>query len=87
MLAGYTAAGPAVAAPTLIVTADRSPNAVFRSQWPGVLAGPVDTLTVAADHYGFLLPPLVTQVGAAILDWHAGHAGEQAAPQDSALAR
>jgi amino acid adenylation domain-containing protein len=87
MLAGYTAAGPAVAAPTLIVTADRSPNALFRSQWPGVLAGPVDTLAVAADHYGFLLPPLVTEVGAAILDWHAGHAGEPAAQPDRALAR
>ncbi|HEY1621419.1 MAG TPA: amino acid adenylation domain-containing protein [Streptosporangiaceae bacterium] len=86
MLAGYTASGPAVAAPTLIVTADRSPNAPFRSRWPGVLAGPVATFAVDADHYGFLLPPLVAEVGAAILDWHAGQAEGPAAERAGALA-
>jgi amino acid adenylation domain-containing protein len=71
MLAGYQPAGPAVQAPTLIVSADNSPNAPARSRWPGVLTGPVSTQRVAGDHYSFLRSPLVAEVGSSILKWHA----------------
>ena len=67
MLAGYRPAGPAVRAPTLIVSADDSLNAPAREHWPLVLGGPVATLRISADHYTFLQPPLVAEVGTAIL--------------------
>ncbi len=70
MLAGYRPATPAVRAPALIVSADRSPNARAAALWPSVLAGPVSTLHVDGDHYTFLRPPLVGSVGASILQWH-----------------
>ena len=72
MLAGYTPepTGPAVRAPTLIVSADRSLNAPARTLWPRALGGPVSTLRVDGDHYTFLQPPLVTDVSAFILKWH-----------------
>ncbi len=71
MLAGYQPAAPAVGAPTLIVSADHSPNAPTRALWPRVLGGSVSTLCVDGDHYTFLRPPLVAEVGTSILKWHA----------------
>jgi thioesterase domain-containing protein/acyl carrier protein len=73
MLAGYQPASPAVRAPALIVSADRSLNAPARDRWPAVLAGPVTTLAVRSDHYAFLQPPLAAEVGAAILKVQAGN--------------
>ncbi len=70
MLAGYQPAGTAVRAPTLIVSADESPNAPCRADWPRVLSGPVSTHRVAGDHYSFLRPPLVLEVGTSILKLH-----------------
>ncbi|HEY3732899.1 MAG TPA: amino acid adenylation domain-containing protein, partial [Streptosporangiaceae bacterium] len=72
MMAGYQPAAPAVRAPTLIVSADSSPNAPTLTLWPGVLDGPVSTLRVDSDHYAFLRPPLITDVGRRILKWHSG---------------
>jgi amino acid adenylation domain-containing protein len=72
MLAGYQPDSQAVRAPTLIVSADDSPNAPCRSLWPDALAGPVRTRRLASDHYAFLRPPLVAEVGRSILDWHDG---------------
>ena len=66
MLAGYRPAGAPVRAPALIVSADDSPNAPFRHRWPALLAGPVTVRPVAGDHYAFLRPPLVAEVGQAI---------------------
>jgi amino acid adenylation domain-containing protein len=68
MVDGYQPTGPAVRAPTLIVSADSSLNAPARDYWPRVLAGPVTTVRLDADHYSFLRPPLAAQVAAAILD-------------------
>ncbi len=70
LLAGYRRATPALRAPTLIVSASRSPNAKATALWPRVLAGPVRTVSVDGDHYTFLRPPLVAGVGASILRWH-----------------
>jgi thioesterase domain-containing protein len=70
MLADYSPAAPAVRAPALIVSANRSVNAPARTRWPLVLGGPVSTVTLDADHYTFLRPPLVTDVGTAIARWH-----------------
>jgi thioesterase domain-containing protein len=69
MLAGYSPAAPRVRAPTLIVSATDSPNALARSHWPDVLSGPVSVMCVDSDHYGFLRAPLVADVGAAIRTW------------------
>jgi amino acid adenylation domain-containing protein len=66
MLPGYTPDGPPVRAPALIVSADQSPNAVFRPRWPALLDGPAATLPLASDHYAFLRPPLVAEVARAI---------------------
>jgi hypothetical protein len=67
MIAGYQPdPSPAAQAPTLIVSAGRSPNAGTRTQWPQVLAGPVTTLTIDGDHYTFLRPPVVCQVASSI---------------------
>jgi amino acid adenylation domain-containing protein len=65
--------GPAaaVAAPTLIISADHSLNAPARDLWPGLFCGPVTVLPLNADHYGFLRPPLAAAVAAAILGRHA----------------
>ena len=81
MMAGYQPAVPAVRAPTLIVSAGGSPNAPTRALWPRVLAGPVSTVLVDSDHYAFLHPPLITDVGASILKWHGDTA---AGPGDGA---
>jgi len=70
LLAGYRPARPALRAPTLIVSASRSPNAPATALWPRVLAGPVRTVSVDGDHYTFLRPPLVAEVGATMLRWH-----------------
>ncbi len=70
MIAGYRPAGPPVRAPALVVSAAQSPNAAARSQWPGLLDGPVSVLSLDSDHYAFLRPPLVADVGAAIRTWH-----------------
>jgi amino acid adenylation domain-containing protein len=67
MLAGYRPAGPSVRAPTLIVSADDSPNAPAAARWPQVLDGPVSALRVAGDHYTFLRPPLLAEVARSIL--------------------
>jgi thioesterase domain-containing protein len=72
MLAGYRPASPAVRAPTLIVSADHSPNAPARSRWPDLLDGPVSVISVDSDHYAFLRRPMVAEVGAAIRDRLAG---------------
>jgi thioesterase domain-containing protein len=72
MLSGYQPEAPAVRAPTLIVSADDSPNAPCRAHWPRVLDGPVTTQCVDSDHYTFLRPPLVAEVGTSILKWHDG---------------
>jgi thioesterase domain-containing protein len=68
MLDGYQPAGPAAAASTLIVSANASLNAPARDHWPRVLAGPLTTVRLDADHYSFLRPPLATQVAAMLLD-------------------
>ncbi|HEX9031712.1 MAG TPA: alpha/beta fold hydrolase, partial [Streptosporangiaceae bacterium] len=70
MLAGYRPAGPAVAAPALVVSAGRSPNAQARARWPEVLGGPVRVLTMNADHYSFLRPPAVGRVATWIRRQH-----------------
>ncbi len=70
MLAGYTPAAAVAGVPALIVSADGSPNARFRDDWPRVLGGPVATVRVDSDHYQFLRDPLVTEIGASILKWH-----------------
>jgi amino acid adenylation domain-containing protein len=70
MLAGYQPAAPRVRAPTLIVSATASPNAPARMHWPAVLTGPVAILRVDSDHYAFLRPPLVADVGASIRKVH-----------------
>ena len=74
ILAGYQPTAPVVRAPTLIIGADDSPNAPALALWPRVLGGPVATQPVPGDHYNFLRPPLVTEVGTSILKWHAGSA-------------
>jgi thioesterase domain-containing protein len=75
MIAGYQAdPSPAAKAPALIVSADDSPNAETRTQWPQVLAGPVTTLTVEGDHYSFLRPPVVARIAAQINDLVGQHA-------------
>jgi amino acid adenylation domain-containing protein len=71
LLAGYQPAGGRAAAATLIVSAARSLNAPARACWPSVLRGPVSTVVVDGDHYTFLRPPLVADVGTAILKWQA----------------
>jgi amino acid adenylation domain-containing protein len=73
MIAGYQPAAPRVRAPTLIVSAAASLNAPARLTWPRMLTGPVSVLSVDSDHYAFLRPPLVAEVGAAIRGWHAKH--------------
>jgi hypothetical protein len=73
MIAGYQPAAPRVRAPTLIVSAAASPNAPARLTWPRMLTGPVSVLSVDSDHYAFLRPPLVADVGAVIRGWHAKH--------------
>jgi thioesterase domain-containing protein len=78
LLAGYRPTGPAVQAPTLIVSADGSPNRAAAQRWPSVLGGPVSTLHVDGDHYTFLRPPLVGEVGASMLKWHGAAAGQAA---------
>jgi enterobactin synthetase component F len=70
LIAGYQPSAPPVRAPTLIVSATRSLNAVTRTQWPGLLSGPVSVLPVDSDHYAFLRPPLAAAVAAAIRTWH-----------------
>jgi amino acid adenylation domain-containing protein len=75
MLDGYRPAQPAVQAPALIVSADRSPNAPARDRWPQVLAGPVSVLAIDSDHYEFLRPPASAEVAAAIRKWHDGQNG------------
>ncbi len=70
MLAGYRPAGNPVRAATLIVSAASSLNAPARALWPGHLKGEVSVLSVESDHYEFLRPPLVQDVGAAISRWH-----------------
>jgi amino acid adenylation domain-containing protein len=70
MLAGYRPAAPPVRAPVLLVSAAHSPNAPAAAHWPALLAGPASTLPVDSDHYAFLRPPLVADVGTAILKWH-----------------
>ena len=63
MLTGFQPEpSPAVQAPTLIISANDSPNAASRKLWPQVLAGPVTTLPVDGDHYTFLHPPTVAKV-------------------------
>jgi hypothetical protein len=69
MLAGYRP-GPAVRAPTVIVSASDSPNARAAARWPRVLRGPVTTLRLASDHYAFLRPPLVADIAGSILTAH-----------------
>ncbi len=66
MLAGYRPAGNSVRAATLIVSAAGSLNAPARELWPARLNGEVSVLSVESDHYEFLRPPLVQDVGAAI---------------------
>ncbi|MBV9450702.1 MAG: amino acid adenylation domain-containing protein, partial [Streptosporangiaceae bacterium] len=66
MLAGYRASGARVRAPALVVTATGSPNAGFRADWPSLLSPSAQVLSVDSDHYGFLHPPLVADVGAII---------------------
>src|SRR6185437_4132375 len=70
MLAGYRPAGSRVRAATLIVSAATSLNASARALWPGQCNGEVSVLSVESDHYEFLRPPLVQDVGAAISRWH-----------------
>ena len=70
MLAGYRPAGSRVRAATLIVSAANSLNASARALWPGQFGGEVSVLSVEGDHYDFLRPPLVQDVGAAIIRWH-----------------
>jgi amino acid adenylation domain-containing protein len=72
MLAGYRPAESSVRAATLIVSAARSLNASARALWPEQLTGEVSVLSVDSDHYEFLRPPLVADVGAAISRWHSG---------------
>ena len=69
MLAVYRPAGSRVRAATLIVSAASSLNAPARALWPGQLTGEVSVLSVDSDHYEFLRPPLVQDVGAAISRW------------------
>ncbi len=69
MLSGYRPAGNPVRAATLIVSAASSLNASARALWPTKLTGEVSVLTVEGDHYAFLRPPLVQDVGAAISRW------------------
>jgi len=67
MMDGYEPEpSPAVQAPTLIVSANDSPNAPTRDLWPNVLAGPVTTLPIDGDHYTFLRPPTVAKVAVSI---------------------
>jgi hypothetical protein len=35
-----------------------------------VLSGSVSTLRIDGDHYTFLRPPLIAELGAALLKWH-----------------
>jgi acyl carrier protein len=78
MLAGYRPAGSRVRAATLIVSAASSLNASAGALWPGQFDGEVSVLSVEGDHYEFLRPPLVQDVGAAIIRWHRpGHARAQ----------
>jgi amino acid adenylation domain-containing protein len=73
MIAGYQPSAPPVRAPTVIVSAARSLNAATSGQWRRLLTGPVLVLPVETDHYAFLRPPLVADVGAAIRTWHDKH--------------
>jgi hypothetical protein len=69
MLAGYRPDLSSITTvPTLIISANDSPNARTRTEWPHVLAGPVTTLPVDGDHYTFLRPPVVSLVAASIND-------------------
>ncbi|HET9893314.1 MAG TPA: alpha/beta fold hydrolase, partial [Streptosporangiaceae bacterium] len=70
MLAGYRPDGKRVRAATLIVSAANSLNASASALWPGQLNGEVSVMSVESDHYEFLRPPLVQDVGAAITRCH-----------------
>jgi hypothetical protein len=72
MIAAYEPTGSAVRAPALIVSALGSANALARERWPGLLSGPVRVESVDSDHYAFLRPPLIADVGAAIRQAHSG---------------
>jgi amino acid adenylation domain-containing protein len=63
MIAGYQPAGPPVRGPALIVSALGSPNAPTRERWPSFLTR-VRVECVDSDHYTFLRPPLVAEIGA-----------------------
>jgi thioesterase domain-containing protein len=73
MMAGYQAPSPGVRAPALVVSAARSLNAPMAAQWQRLLgSGPAAVVQVDSDHYAFLRPPLVADVGATIRKWQAG---------------
>jgi thioesterase domain-containing protein len=76
MLAGYQPSQAKLRAPTLIISANDSPNFPARFAWPNRFAGPVSIMCVQADHYAFLRPPLVADVAAAIRTWREGHPDE-----------
>jgi thioesterase domain-containing protein len=79
MLAGYRPTPPGSRAPALIVSAANSPNAPAAGHWQRLLgSGPVSVLRVDSDHYAFLRPPLVTDIGVAIRKWHDDHQEERA---------
>jgi thioesterase domain-containing protein/acyl carrier protein len=78
MLAGYQPAPPGSRAPALIVSAARSLNAPAAGHWQRLLGGPVSVLPVDSDHYAFLRPPLVADIGVAIRKWHDDHQEERA---------
>ncbi|HEX6467755.1 MAG TPA: alpha/beta fold hydrolase [Streptosporangiaceae bacterium] len=64
-IAGYAPTGE-VRAATLVVGARRSPNAEAAGRWASFLGGSVAMMSIDSDHYAFLRPPLVREVGAAI---------------------
>lgn len=53
---------------TLLVGAEHSPNAPAQPRWADLLGPAAETLTVGADHYTLLQPPLVRQIADRIRD-------------------
>ncbi|MGH3373260.1 MAG: amino acid adenylation domain-containing protein, partial [Actinoallomurus sp.] len=70
-IAGYRPEGT-IGADTLVVSAAHSPNAAAGRDWARIIAGNLQMVDVASDHYAFLRPPLVREVADPILKWPAG---------------
>jgi hypothetical protein len=61
LITGYRPRTP-LAADTLVVNAARSPNIAAQPEWARLLGARATLLTLDADHYSLLQPPLVQEI-------------------------